>query len=291
MTETVEPEVAPTARSRSAVAAPTAAVAVELVHSEADARAAVEVLALVWPRADQKEPLPPELAWVFAHSGNYVSLARSNGEVIGAAIGFRGDDEDGIHLHSHIAGVRPDWQGSNVGFALKQHQRRWALDRGLTRITWTFDPLVARNAYFNVTKLGAELTRYYVDFYGPMDDGINVGDETDRCLVTWRLDANRARQAAEGVSAPVDVTALRAAGAVEVLCLGAADAPVRTADSGSVRLVQLPRDIVAVRQSAPDLARAWRLALREVLVAAFADGLEVVGVTRDSCYVLAAPAG
>jgi predicted GNAT superfamily acetyltransferase len=265
--------------------------AVELVHTEADARAAVAALAQVWPRADGAEPLPPELAWVFAHSGNYVSVARTGGTVIGAAIGFHGVDEDGAHLHSHIAGVLPEWQGSNVGYALKQHQRRWAQQAGLDRITWTFDPLVARNAYFNVVKLGARLTRYYVDFYGPMTDGINSGDETDRCLVTWRLSDVAAQAAAEGRSTPADIDAARASGAGDLLVVGADGAPVRTTFDGALRLVQVPTDIVELRRTDPLRAQSWRVAMRDVLVAAFADGFEVVGASRDSWYVLAPTGG
>ena len=261
----------------------------ELVHSEQDARAAVGVLARVWQRAGGKEPLPPELAWVFAHSGNYVALARHAGEPVGAAIGFRGEDEAGVLLHSHITGVLPDRQSLGVGYHLKLHQRDWSQSHGIDRVTWTFDPLVTRNAYFNVVKLGARLTSYYVDFYGPMDDAINNGDETDRCLVTWRLDSPAAHAAAAGVFGAADVDGIRAAGGAEVLVQDAEGAPVVASGTGDLRLLQLPTDIVTVRHQDAGLARAWRLALREVLVAAFADGLEVVGVDRAGWYVLGRP--
>lgn len=266
-----------------------AAVTVTLIDREPQAREVVQVLAEIWPRADGKEPLPAELAWVFAHSGNYVALASVDGEAVGAAIGFRGDDADGPHLHSHIAGVLPRWQGSNVGYTLKQHQRAWALGHGLDRITWTFDPLVARNAYFNVVKLGARLTRYYVDFYGPMDDGINVGDETDRCLATWSLVSDAATAAAVGHFTVVDADAARSAGAVHSLTRDQEGRPVLLATDAPTRLLALPPDIVAVRRHQPAVAREWRLALRQALVAAFADGLEVVGVSRDSVYLLERP--
>lgn len=263
-----------------------ASVTVELVRSEQDARAAVGVLAQVWPRDDGAEPLPPELAWAFAHSGNYVALARRDGRVIGAAIGFRGADASGPVLHSHIAGVLPGSQGLGAGYKLKQHQRAWALALGLQRITWTFDPLVARNGYFNVVKLGAQLTRYYVNFYGPMDDGINNGDETDRCLVTWRLGSPRAAAAAAGAFRPADIEAVRSRGAVEVLRRDRSGAPSVQPYGGDVRLIQVPADVVALRGRDPKLALAWRIALREALVGAFADGLEVVGVGPDGWYVL-----
>jgi len=265
-------------------------IAIRLVETETQARAAVGVLAAVWPRDGGHEPLPPELAWVFAHSGNYVAIAYDGHHPIAAAIGFRGEDAQGPHLHSHIAGVLPHWQGSSVGYLLKQHQRGWALERGLERITWTFDPLVARNAYFNVVKLGARLTKYYVDFYGPMDDGINLGDETDRCLVTWRLSDPAAVAAAAGEFAIVDIDRERDAGAAEVLRINAS-APVQHASSAPVRLLQVPHDIVELRHCHPSVARDWRLAMRDVLTAAFADGLEVVGVTRDSWYVVASGQG
>ena len=274
---------------KAANPARTSELTISLVHSEPEARAVVQTLAQIWPRQDGKEPLPPELAWVFAHSGNYVAVARVADEAVGAAIGFRGEDDDGIHLHSHIAGVLPQWQGSSVGYTLKQHQRAWAMQHGIDRITWTFDPLVARNAYFNVVKLGAHLTRYYVYFYGPMDDGINDGDETDRCLATWRLSGPAALAAAAGQFTPADVEKHRAAGAEDVLTVDDAGAPVLTTSTASVRLLQLPRDIVEIRRDDAALARKWRLALRQALVSAFSDGLEVVGVSRDSCYIVAEP--
>ena len=264
-----------------------AGVEVDLVADEPSARQAVGVLARIWPQEDGAPPLTPELAWALAHSGNYVAVARSGGDPVGAAAGFLARDEAGPHLHSHIAGVLPTHQGASVGFALKQHQRAWALAGGLDRITWTFDPLIVRNAYFNVMKLGARLTRYYVDFYGPLTDGINAGDQTDRCLVTWDLAADRTFAAAAGEVAEPDLAALASAEAAEVLVPGPDGGPLASADDGArVRLVRVPGDIVAVRKADPALARRWRKALRVVMVEAFHDGLEVAAVTRDGCYVL-----
>ncbi|HVT65110.1 MAG TPA: GNAT family N-acetyltransferase [Mycobacteriales bacterium] len=261
----------------------------EFVQAEPQARAAVEVLAAIWMRGSGDEPLKPELALAFAHSGNYVVLVRKAGEVVGAAIGFRGADEHGTYLHSHIAGIVPQCQGSSIGYALKQHQRSWAIEQGLERVVWTFDPLVGRNAYFNVVKLGASLTRYYVNFYGEMSDGINGGDESDRCLATWRLASDSAKAAAAGSFSPADLAQPRSAGAVEVLRRHADGSPELTSSDARVRLIQAPEDIVSLRQTDPGTSQAWRMAMREALTTAFADGLEVVGVSRDLWYVLARP--
>jgi predicted GNAT superfamily acetyltransferase len=257
-----------------------APVQIELVHSEPEARVAAQVLADVWPTYDGHAPVVPELVWVFAHTGNYVSVARVDGQVVGTAIGLSARDARGEYLHSHIAGVLPAFQGMNVGFTLKQHQRSWALDNGIDRIAWTFDPLVTRNAYFNVTKLGARLTGYYVNFYGAMDDEINGGDETDRCVATW--DLHREHVA-------TDVEALRAAHVPVRLSLGPGNEPLLHEVDADRVLLQLPRDIVALRRSDELLARSWREVVREILVSAFADGYEVTGVSRDSWFLLARP--
>ena len=128
-----------------------------------------------------------------------------------AAAGIHGRNEDGVYLYSVVAGVHPGHQAGQVGFALKQHQRAWALARDLDLITWTFDPLVRRNAYFNLAKLGAEVTGYHEDFYGPMHDALNQGDESDRCVVVLapggRAVRGRRPPAARGPSRPPPFTA------------------------------------------------------------------------------------
>lgn len=262
------------ALARAETAAQAAGVTVRLAGEQLDARRAVDLFDLVWGRPDGASIVSPELAWALAHEGNYVALAERDGDLIGASLAFRAHDEDGPHLHSHLAAVRSGAQGKHVGFALKLHQRWWALSNGYDRVTWTFDPLVARNAYFNVSKLGAELTRYYRDFYGPLNDSVNTDDETDRFLVTWRLTA-------PGASHP------HLPEEADVLLRVAADGrPSPGAGDGRVRLCQVPADIVALRQAKPALAREWRLALRSALESSFATGYRVGTVTREGWYVL-----
>lgn len=256
---------------------------VELVDRESAARAACRVLAAVWAPA---EPMPAELVWALAHTGNYVATARIDGEVVGAAVAFRAVDGHGEYLHSHITGVLPGCQGREVGFRLKQHQRGWALQCGLERVTWTFDPLVARNAYFNVMKLGAQVTGYHPNFYGRMSDGVNDGDESDRAVATWWLRHPRVLAAAQRDVPGVDVPDLQSAGAAWVLEADSAGWPVTARSDAPLRLVHVPTDIVTLRRHQPSQALAWRAALRDVLADAFADQLSVVAVSRDARYVL-----
>src|SRR6266542_3171738 len=107
-----------------------------------------------------------------ADSDNYVAGAMRDRRMVGASVGFLHPAGGVFGLHSHITGVRAAARGRGAGFALKQHQRAWALARDLPVVTWTFDPLVRRNAFLNLVKLGAEVVEYLPDFYGPMGDGI-----------------------------------------------------------------------------------------------------------------------
>src|SRR5215831_5910797 len=149
------------------------------------------LLADVWgPPAEP--PMGPDLLIAMAHSGTYIAGAFAGDEMIGGLIGWLGLRSHELLMHSHILGVLPGDQARGVGFELKQHQRRWCLARGVKVMEWTTDPLVRRNAYFNLTKLGADAPAYLIDFYGEMQDGINAGDQSDRLLIRWRLDSQKA---------------------------------------------------------------------------------------------------
>ena len=67
-----------------------------------------------------------------------------------------------------------------MGESLKLAQRAQALDQGIDLVRWTFDPLLARNAWLNVGKLGAVIDRFARSFYGAMSDAINQGERSDR---------------------------------------------------------------------------------------------------------------
>ncbi|WP_412538423.1 GNAT family N-acetyltransferase [Longispora sp. K20-0274] len=236
----------------------------------ADMQAVAGLFGRVWLTGDAHQPVQPELLRALAHAGNYVAGAYVDGQLAGAAVGFRGGDGQ---LHSHITAVLPWYEGRGVGRALKAHQRSWAVRHGLTRITWTFDPLVTRNAHFNLVRLGARVVEYLVDFYGEMTDGVNGGQGSDRLLVSW------------GTTDPPAVEP--APGGTVVLDRDPHGGPLRVADpSGPRLLVAGPADIAGLRESAPGLAYAWRTALRDTLLPTLAEGYRITGVTRTGWYAL-----
>jgi predicted GNAT superfamily acetyltransferase len=267
-------------------AAARSGVNVRIVHDLADVSAIVRLLHGIW-RPDASNPLVTvELLRALAHSGNYVSGAFDGDRLVGACVGFLAAPP-GIALHSHVAGVSADVRGRGVGTALKLHQRAWAVEQGLTTITWTADPLVRRNAYFNLAKLRARPVEYLIDFYGEIGDAVNAGHGTDRLLLRWDITSGLVDDAVNGFSADFESGMLVADGAVSALTVSAAGHPVvGELGAGAVRLVRVPADIEAIRQVDPDLAREWRTAVRQVLGQSLGGGSRVTGFTRDGCYVV-----
>src|SRR5438270_6556490 len=162
-------------------AAARAGVSIRDLESLHDLAGADELFTCIWGGRNQ-DAVPTNLMRALSHSGNYVAGAFRGADLIGASVAFAWGDARA--LHSHISGVLPDGQGRGVGYALKLHQRAWAAARGITEITWTYDPLIRRNAWFNLVKLGARVDGFHADFYGPMEDGLNGSDPTDRCFGT-----------------------------------------------------------------------------------------------------------
>jgi len=239
-----------------------------------DADGILGVMVATWGEFQQ---IPRELIRALQESGNVPHGAFAAGELVGYVLGWAGVDEEGLHVHSHMLAVLPDLRSRGVGYALKLAQRAQGLDQGIHVARWTFDPLVARNAYFNLVKLGAGADRFHRNFYGEMDDLLNRGERTDRLVVRWDLDPDPGR-------APVD-----ARHAVVVLDReGPEDAPrpsaVTKADVGPAA-VRIPRDHPALREADPGLAREWRDAVADALDACFAAGLAVRGWASEGAYL------
>jgi predicted GNAT superfamily acetyltransferase len=276
------------AEQAAAAAATAAARANVEIRAILDADAAHRVsrlLSEIWANDHDQPIVAAEIIRTLAHVTAYGAMAVTDTGVIGAALGFLGGDIRGTYLHSYIAGVTEKLRGGNVGFALKQDQRAWSLRHGLTRVTWTFDPLVRRNAYFNLVKLGATAVGFHRDFYGSMQDEVNAGDLSDRILIEWDLESRRAVDASALRPHVVDLDALGGPAVVR-LTVGAGERPEVGAERGAIELVQVPADIVALRNADPDLARQWRLALRQTLGAALEEGYRADGITRDGWYVV-----
>lgn len=263
-------------------AATTAGVTIRQLDGMAELHAVCDLYEQIWRFGTKGAPVTSELLRAMSKAGSYVSGAFDGDELVGACVGFFAPPSHEA-MHSHIAGVSTRARGRSVGFALKVHQRAWALLQGVTEVSWTFDPLVGRNAYFNIAKLGARPVEYLANFYGPMHDDLNGNDDTDRLLVSWRLDDPGVIAACAGELRPAEHTN----DAVFALQAGESGEPVvRSGEAGRTVLVAVPRDVESMRATAPECAARWRTAVRDVLGGLLTDGARIHGFDRDDCYVV-----
>jgi len=205
---------------------------------------------------DSGTEITPNLLQAMVHSGAYLSGAFIDGNCVGAAFAFPATT-GGLHLHSHMTAVLDKFRDKGIGYALKVDQYKWAKQNNYKEITWTFDPLVARNAKLNLLKLGVEISAYYPNFYGDMPDELNAGDESDRVMASLKVVGDL----------PTPRTA------------------ISTPDNSSV-LIAIPSDIVAIRNK--DLAEnlKWRRSVREEFVGVLARGGKVIGFSVNNEYVV-----
>jgi predicted GNAT superfamily acetyltransferase len=255
-------------------AARAAGVTLRPLATLADAEQLLHVMGATW--GDQAL-LPREMVIALSDSGNAPYGAFDGERMIGYVLGWAGvTAEDGLHAHSHMLAALPDRRHAGVGYALKLAQRAQCLDRGIGLVRWTFDPLVARNAWFNLVKLGASADRFLPDFYGEMADSVNAGDRSDRLLVRWQLDREPM-----GPRPPAGQVVLGPEGDTGRPVPGAVRPPV-----GHPALVRIPREYQRLRADDPALGDAWRAATHEAFRVCFDAGLIVTGFTEDSAYVL-----
>lgn len=229
-------------------------VVIRTVESAADLRRLVTLFNQVWGTMTPLVGI--ELLRALGHTGGYVAGAFTDIRMVGGSLGFLCRHGGDFALHSHVTGILPGVRKTGLGRQMKLHQRQWAADQGLRAITWTFDPLVRRNAWFNLGVLGATVDAYLVDFYGQLTDSVNGNDPSDRLLVAW---------ATNGTLPDADHPPPVPPGAVAV---------------------PTPDDIVVLRRTDPSAASTWRLRLREELGGALADGGRVVGFTRTGDYLV-----
>jgi len=232
----------------------------------------------IWGLADA-DVLPLTMIIASKEAGSLWMGAFDGPKLVGFSFGLLGMENGEVNLHSHMLGVLPGYRDFDLGWKLKLAQRERALvlrlsdgrggEFGVHEITWTFDPLQARNAHLNFAKLGVISNRYIRNFYGPGTSSVLHQNGTDRLWVRWLLEHRRVRQRAEG---KLDEAKHRA----EVMdTLSVLTPLVRfIGDSKPVRgdlaealnrqriAIEIPSDILRIEQTDASLAREWREATR-----------------------------
>jgi predicted GNAT superfamily acetyltransferase len=233
----------------------TAEVFVSKLEKLIDQTLSRQIFDQVW-ELDSGTEITPNLLQAMVHSGSYLSGAFIENKIVGAAFAFPATN-NGLHLHSHMTAVLDEYRDKGVGYALKIDQWNWAKKHKYSHLSWTFDPLVRRNAKLNIVKLGVDISAYYPNFYGAMPDALNAGDESDRLMVSWSTDIDepRARELINNPK-PDDI------------------------------LIEIPEDIVAIRSKNQNESMKWRRQVREQFMLAFGKNGKVIGFSANNEYVV-----
>jgi len=274
----------------------------------------------VWP-GSETDVVPAHMLLAAVHNGGVAIGAYTSqqdetagtGEaafdrMIGFVFGFPGiyvtpDGPRPKHC-SHMMGVLPGYQNLGIGFALKRAQWQMVRHQGLDRVTWTYDPLLSRNAYLNITRLGAVCNIYLRDAYGQMRDGLNVGLPSDRFQVDWWVNTARVeRRLSRKARLRLDLAHFLPAGARIINpTRPTSDGWMSPSEAGpepeveygqeALLLLEIPPDFLALKEAQPAIALAWRLHTRSWFEHLFERGylitdfIHLPGKSARSFYVL-----
>jgi predicted GNAT superfamily acetyltransferase len=226
-----------------------------MLTSHADLEACVALQRRIWGE-EYDAVVPASIVKVATKVGGLAAGAFDDGKLIGFVFGITGVENGAVVHWSHMLAVLPEAQNHGVGHSLKEFQREYCRDLGAQAIYWTFDPLVARNAHFNINVLGVRVIKYVPDMYGESTSPVHRGIGTDRFIVSW----------------PVDDVAL-AARRREV-------ANARELPTGEYMRLEVPSDIGLLQRSDMAAAQGWRTKTRGTIQDALAHGFVFQGFQR-----------
>ncbi len=140
---------------------------------------------------------------VTKHAGGFTLGAFAENKLVGFVLSVPAFCGGERFFYSHIAGVLPAFQSCGIGAQLKWAQREKALSKNVKFIKWTFQPVQARNAFFNLEKLGAIVREYKPNYYGTdysasNKQGEKIGLDSDRLFAEWNLESEKVEKLAKG---------------------------------------------------------------------------------------------
>lgn len=305
-------------------------ISLRILESVAELTAVENIQRQIWP-GSETDIVPGHLLLTAVHNGGLLiaaflsespesapgaqmsGLDPQAGSMIGFVFGFPGlyFTPDGPRLKhcSHMMGVLPSFRDQGVGFRLKRAQWQMVRHQGLDRITWTFDPLLSRNAFLNIARLGGVCNTYLREVYGEMRDGLNIGLPSDRFQVDWWVSTQRVlRRLSKHPRRALDLAHFLSAGipiinptsmSTDGLPRPAEETQIFASQNVSypfedrrLLLAEIPADFQALKLADHSLALDWRLHTRRLFEELFQRGYIVTdfvylsGSYPRSFYVL-----
>ncbi len=222
---------------------------------------------------------------VHASYGGVLLLARRDGEPVGFVFSFPALYRGDWVLWSHETAIVPAYLHEGIGTRLKSEQRSVASSIGYKEIVWTFDPLISRNAHFNLNKLNAQITEYKVNAYGVMEDFINRSLETDRFIAVWSLSQSSVIYAKQCVNvSDGNFVLLDLDSRHEGLPPNPIVFEMRHPIDYLLIETRIPLDSQTIFRTHQKIGVQWRLAFRKAALQLIHEGYSVVSFQRRRSY-------
>lgn len=248
-------------------------------------RQVADLQVMIWGD-DPAAHIPLHMLLSLANNGSPIIGAFDHDLMVGFSVGFFGlalpnNDRPAmanIKIASKRMAVHPDYRGNGIGYQLKLEQLNFANEQGVRLITWTFDPLISRNAYLYIHKVGAIVRAFVRDFYADAPGQIDSITQTDRCFCEWWVTSNRVEERINGTRPPLTLDAYLS-GNAPILNPTTVDADgipqpymgsIELPDSSLV-LIEIPERKEHLSQN-DELGQIWRDHSRFVFALAFQNG-------------------
>ena len=253
------------------------------IASIAELEAVLRLEKEVWG-FDDGDVTPLTLAAAMKAAGSIWLGAFNKDALLGFAFAFPSLEHGKVGFHSHTLAVKNPFEGRALGYQLKLAQRERVLARGVSEITWTFDPMRSRNAHLNFAKLGVISNSYRPDFYGAQTSSALHINGTDRLWVTWRLADPRVEQRVRGRNNRAEV--LDALAHIEPLVRFNGKGEPKESELGQALsrqrvAIEIPGDIGSIERTDRELAREWRMGTRRAFTEAIRAGFAVTEFCRS----------
>ena len=260
-------------------------ITIRRARSVADYRACQEAQKRAWGIGEDGYLIPvATMVGANLHGGLVLGAFLPGGEAVAMSFAFLGRIDGRLCLYSQLTGVVPEYQSQGLGFEIKLFQRQVARADGVERIAWSFDPLQAGNAHFNLSRLGAHATRYIENMYGERTDRLNAGVPSDRLIADWNVETEPpAPLSFDDVSGLPRIIELNESPRRCVVPVGVT--PISNGAEPRL-LLEIPNDIVALRSEDPVLAETWRSLVARAFEQAFEQSYRAVHFVRDHSSAL-----
>lgn len=248
-------------------------ITIQSLEKASELQGAIDLQKLYW--GDDSEALVVmHMLLAIVRYGGHVLGAFIDKELVGIVIGMLGTRShidqpaaDNLLIMSKRMVVLPDLRGKQIGYRLKLAQRDIAIRQNIPLVTWTFDPLLARNAHLNIRKLGCVSTMYEQDYFG--ETANNPTLSADRLVVDLWTESERVQSRLDNDFVPYTHADYMKDGATlyneAALDRNGLLVPVSVVDTveSDVVLLEIPSDFVGLDTIDHDIGLWWRDHMRQ----------------------------